>query len=43
MHPVNYDFGLPKIETHFEEGKLLGCGMVFKNIPEESVRIIGGN
>ncbi len=32
-----YDFNLPVIEHMFTDGKLLGCGMVFKNIPEHIV------
>ena len=32
IHPMSTEFGLPKIEYKFEEGKLLGCGIVFKNI-----------
>ncbi len=37
MHPGNYEFGLPKIEHKFNEGKLIGCGMVFKNISKNIV------
>ncbi len=38
FHPVNYDFRLPKMEITFNEGKLIGCGMVFKNIPDHIVK-----
>ncbi len=38
VHLGNYDFGVLKIETRFNEGSLIGCGMAFKNIPEEIVR-----
>lgn len=37
LHPVNYEFGLPKLEYRFNDGKLIGCGMVFKNISEHTI------
>ena len=44
-HLTNYDFGLPKLEYMFNEKELMGCGMVFKNFPNnvlKSIEKLGG-